>query len=50
MSAPVLLSQPVVIDNGTGVLKAGMAGGDRPTVVFESCCGRVKHERAPARE
>lgn len=24
------LSQPVVIDNGTGLLKAGFAGADRP--------------------
>ena len=36
-----LLSQPVVIDNGTGVVKAGMAGGDRPGVVFASACGRA---------
>ncbi|KAH8078537.1 hypothetical protein JL720_9735 [Aureococcus anophagefferens] len=40
-----LLSQPVVIDNGTGVVKAGMAGGDRPGVVFASACGRAKHVR-----
>ena len=45
MSSAVLLSQPVVIDNGTAILKAGFAGGDRPTVVFDSICGRVKHER-----
>ncbi|KAJ1450252.1 actin-like protein [Pelagophyceae sp. CCMP2097] len=40
-----LLSQPVVIDNGTGVIKAGMAGGDRPTAVFASAVGRAKHVR-----
>lgn len=44
-SSAVLLSQPVVIDNGSGRLKAGYAGGDRPTVLFDSICGRVKHER-----
>ena len=44
MSA-ALLSQPVVIDNGTGVVKAGMAGGDRPSVIFSSTCGRAKHMR-----
>jgi centractin len=38
-------NQPVVIDNGTGVLKAGLAGGDKPKVVFRSCVGRIKHER-----
>ena len=45
MSSAVLLSQPVVIDNGTAILKAGFAGGDRPSVIFDSICGRVKHER-----
>lgn len=40
-----ILSQPVVVDNGTGVVKAGMAGGDRPTVVFPSTVGRPKHVR-----
>ena len=32
MSSAVLLSQPVVIDNGTAILKAGFAGGDRPFI------------------
>ena len=35
----------VVIDNGTGMIKAGMAGADKPKVVFRSCIGRVKHTR-----
>ena len=43
--AQALLSQPVVIDNGTGVMKAGLAGGDKPTVVFAATCGRAKHAR-----
>lgn len=38
-------NQRVVIDNGTGVLKAGFAGGDKPRVVFKSCIGRIKHTR-----
>ena len=37
--------QPIVIDNGTGVLKAGFAGGERPSCVFPSCVGRTKHPR-----
>ena len=36
----------VVIDNGTGVLKAGFAGGDKPKVVYRSLVGRLKHVRA----
>jgi centractin len=39
------MSQPVVIDNGTGMLKAGFAGADKPRVVFRSCVGRAKHQR-----
>lgn len=38
-------NQPIVIDNGSGVLKAGFAGGDKPRVVFRSCVGRIKHTR-----
>lgn len=38
-------SLPVVIDNGTGVLKAGFAGEEKPRTVFRSCIGRVKHSR-----
>ncbi|KAJ1432237.1 actin-related protein 87C [Ochromonadaceae sp. CCMP2298] len=38
-------NQPIVIDNGTGVLKAGFAGADKPRIVFRSCVGRTKHSR-----
>lgn len=38
-------NQPIVIDNGTGVLKAGFAGADKPKVVIRSCVGRLKHTR-----
>ena len=38
-------NQPIVIDNGTGVIKAGFAGSDKPKVVFRSCIGRTKHLR-----
>ena len=39
------MNQPVVIDNGTGVLKAGFAGTDKPRIVFRSYVGRPKHQR-----
>jgi centractin len=35
----------VVIDNGSGILKAGFAGGDKPRVVFPSFVGKPKHVR-----
>jgi len=41
----VLANQPVVIDNGTGVLKAGFASAEKPRVVFRSYVGRPKHLR-----
>mmetsp|Transcript_6547 Transcript_6547/g.8630 ORF Transcript_6547/g.8630 Transcript_6547/m.8630 type:complete len:376 (-) Transcript_6547:123-1250(-) len=43
--ADVIANQPVVIDNGTGIIKAGFAGGDRPKVVFQSHVGRPKYVR-----
>ena len=40
------LSNPsVVIDQGSGVLKVGLAGEERPKVVMQSVVGRPKHER-----
>ena len=44
-SSDVIANQPVVIDNGTGTIKAGFAGGDKPRVVFSSAVGRTKHMR-----
>ncbi|OIT38619.1 actin-101 [Nicotiana attenuata] len=35
--------QPLVIDNGTGLSKAGFAGDDSPRAVFESIVGRPRH-------
>lgn len=34
--AEVLLNQPVVIDNGSGTIKAGIAGEEVPKTVFSS--------------
>ncbi|VDK64696.1 unnamed protein product [Cylicostephanus goldi] len=35
---------PVVIDNGSGVCKAGFAGDEAPQVVFPSIIGRPRHQ------
>lgn len=34
----------VVIDNGTGMTKAGFAGDDAPRAVFPAVVGRPKHQ------
>ena len=39
------LNQPIVIDNGTGVIKAGFGGSDKPKCVFSSYVGCPKHPR-----
>jgi centractin len=39
------INQPIVIDNGTGIIKTGFAGSDKPKSVFRSCVGRIKHLR-----
>ena len=38
-------NQPIVIDNGSGIIKAGFAGADKPRSVFQSVVGRTKHVR-----
>ncbi|KAG7378731.1 Alpha-centractin [Phytophthora pseudosyringae] len=43
--ATVLGNQPLVIDNGSGLMKAGFAGGETPQVVFPSFVGTTKHTR-----
>lgn len=35
--------EAIVIDNGSGVVKAGFAGEDTPRAVFASCAGKVKN-------
>ncbi|KAJ2726679.1 centractin- actin- protein of the dynactin complex [Coemansia sp. Benny D115] len=44
----VLTNQPVVIDNGSGVIKAGFAGDDQPKSFFSASVGRPKHLRMMA--
>jgi len=41
-------NQPIVLDNGSGLLKAGFAGDNEPKCVFPSIVGRPKHVRAMA--
>ena len=35
---------PVVLDNGSGMMKAGFAGDDAPRAVFPSIVGRPRHQ------
>ncbi|XP_063713266.1 alpha-centractin-like [Symsagittifera roscoffensis] len=44
-SYDLLANQPVVIDNGSGTIKAGFAGDQIPKCVFSSYVGRAKHPR-----
>ena len=44
----VLTNQPVVIDNGSGTLKAGFAGEEQPSVYIPSFVGRPRHVRVMA--
>ena len=40
----------IVIDNGSGVCKAGIAGNDEPSVVFPSILGRPRHDEGEPEE
>ncbi|XP_071479948.1 alpha-centractin [Diadema setosum] len=48
MSYDVIANQPVVIDNGSGVVKAGFAGDQTPKYHFPNYVGRPKHVRVMA--
>lgn len=43
-----MVNQPVVIDNGSGVIKAGFAGDTIPKCIFLNLVGRPKHVRVMA--
>ncbi|XP_006983405.2 alpha-centractin isoform X1 [Peromyscus maniculatus bairdii] len=47
-SYDVIANQPVVIDNGSGVIKAGFAGDQIPKYCFPNYVGRPKHVRVMA--
>ncbi|KXJ23483.1 alpha-centractin [Exaiptasia diaphana] len=44
----VIANQPIVIDNGSGVIKAGFAGDQVPKYHFGNFVGRPKHVRVMA--
>jgi len=44
----IIANQPVVIDNGSGIIKAGLAGVDHPKVIFPSYIGTPKHVKVMA--
>ncbi|XP_022661752.1 beta-centractin-like [Varroa jacobsoni] len=44
----VIVNQPVVIDNGSGIIKAGFAGDHIPKCRFSNFIGRPKHKRVMA--
>jgi len=48
MDADVIANQPVVIDNGSGVIKAGFAGDQIPKCIFANLIGKPKHVRIMA--
>jgi centractin len=37
--------QAVVIDNGSGIIKAGYCGEERPKLIFNNYVGRPKHDK-----
>lgn len=43
-----LHNNPIVIDNGSGTIRAGLAGDDTPKCIFPSYVGRTKHSRVLA--
>ncbi|KHN83745.1 Beta-centractin [Toxocara canis] len=44
----LIANQPVVIDNGSGIIKAGFAGDQTPKCRFANFVGRPKHTRVMA--
>ena len=41
----IIFKQALVIDNGSGLIKAGLAGEESPAFVFPSFVGRPKHKK-----
>jgi len=44
----VFANQPIVIDNGSGTIKAGFAGAELPRLVFPAYVGKPKHMKVMA--
>jgi centractin len=45
MDGELFLNQPLVIDNGSAVIKAGLAGEETPQVIMPNMVGRPKHQK-----
>ena len=45
-SSGVTESVPIIIDNGSGIIKSGFAGNDHPSAVFPTIIGRRRHAAA----
>eukprot|EP00013_Stygamoeba_regulata_P005474 CAMPEP_0177636916 /NCGR_PEP_ID=MMETSP0447-20121125/4694_1 /TAXON_ID=0 /ORGANISM="Stygamoeba regulata, Strain BSH-02190019" /LENGTH=417 /DNA_ID=CAMNT_0019138811 /DNA_START=63 /DNA_END=1316 /DNA_ORIENTATION=+ len=45
MDDVLITNQPVVIDNGSGYIKAGFSGGEQPKCIFPNFLGTPKHVR-----
>lgn len=43
--SPLIANQPIVIDNGSGIIKAGFAGNKLPQSIFQNIVGYQKHKR-----
>lgn len=48
MDGTPMMNQPVVIDNGTGTIKAGFAGDEEPKCIISNYVGRPKYIRVMA--
>jgi centractin len=44
----VFANQPIVIDNGSGTIKAGFAGAEMPRLIFPAYVGKPKHMKVMA--
>jgi len=40
----ILAKNPIVIDNGSGFMKAGLAGDDKPKLIFPTYVGKPKYK------
>ncbi|QPG75766.1 hypothetical protein FOA43_003126 [Brettanomyces nanus] len=45
MSSETIYNQPIVIDNGSGMIKSGFAGDERPKINYSNIIGRPKYTK-----
>jgi centractin len=41
-----MIKAPIIIDNGSGVMKAGLGGDEKPTLKFNTYVGRPKYRQS----